>query len=323
MAIRELEVLLSTATSTAVAAPAVRKWLRRRQNFDHPNERSSHTIPTPRGGGLACAAGAVLGSVTAVATGRAPSSSWAGVTAILGGVGRADDLVGLSATPRLGAQAVSGAFVGAKAGGPVGLLVGAFAVPAIVNAFNFMDGINGISAGTAIAWGLCAATDAAQVEHIRTQGFIAAGMGLGFLPFNVPAASMFLGDVGSYLIGAGIAVSVVESLFTDGRFCATTAARVLAPLVPYLADTGSTILRRFFRGGSLTAAHREHAYQRLVQETGWDHWRVSLLVASAAAACGIASRSQDGAFVIISLAGTYLLAPEVARALIAHDDDRG
>lgn len=318
---RALEVILATSSSTALAAPAVRKWLHRRQFFDHPNERSSHTVPTPRGGGLACAAGAAVGVATAVAVGRPPSSSWVGVSWVLGGVGRADDILGLSAIPRLGAQAVSGAFVGAKAGGLFGSIVGVLAVPAIVNAFNFMDGINGISGGTASAWGLCTATDSTQAGNIRTQGCLAVGMGLGFLPFNIPSASMFLGDVGSYFIGGGIAVSVVESMFKDGRFRPSTAARTVAPMIPYLTDTGSTILRRYLRGGSLTQAHREHTYQRLLQETGWDHWRVSLLVTATATTCGLLSRSRRGAIALVPIAGAYLAAPAVARASIGRSRD--
>lgn len=319
---RSIEVLLSTATSTALSAPVIRKWLRRQQNFDYPNERSSHTVPTPRGGGLACAVGGTLGSLTALAAGRAPSSSWMGASAFLAGVGRIDDVNGLSAIPRLGAQAVSGAYVGGKSGGPIGLISGLLVVPAIVNAYNFMDGINGISGGTAAAWGLCVAIDIAQPEHVRTQGYLSAGMGLGFLPFNVPDASMFLGDVGSYLIGAGIAVSVVESAFPDKRLRPFAAARTIAPLVPYLADTGSTILRRLARGESLTAAHREHSYQRLAHETGWDHWKVSLLASFAAGACGLAARSRTGSLAVVPIAGLYLFAPDIARTLIAYNRER-
>lgn len=310
-----LEVLVPTAVATAVAAPPVRVWLQSRQSIDHPNERSSHVVPTPRGGGLACAVGAAIGSLAASAGGQPPSSSWVGAITALGAVGRVDDVADLPAVPRLGAQVLSGAIVGAKAGGLIGSAAGAFAVPAIVNAFNFMDGINGISGGTAIAWGLCVATDVEQDIGVHTQGHIVAGIGLGFLPYNVPSASMFLGDVGSYLIGSGIAVTVIESAVSDGKFCPKAVIRTLAPLIPYLADTGSTMIKRFLRGGSLTVAHREHAYQKLVQETGWDHWKVAGLSASCAVICGLASRSKASSVVIIPVVAGYLGAPSIARRL--------
>lgn len=317
MSMGSLEVVAATVASTALSAPAVRGWLRRREYLDHPNKRSSHVVPTPRGGGLACAVGGAVGSVTAYGVGQRPSGGWMGASALLGLVGRTDDLVGLSATLRLGAQAVCGALVGVKAGGLPGAAIGTAVFPAVVNAFNFMDGINGISGGTSASWGLCIGTDSLLAKNVRAQGFISAGMGLGFLPFNVPAASMFLGDVGSYLIGAGIAVSVIESAFVGGRLSVTTSVRSAAPLIPYFADTGNTIVRRVVRGESVTEPHREHAYQRLVQECGWEHWKVSLLVASAGAACGLVSRSSLGTLAIVPIVGAYLAAPDLVRTVRA------
>ncbi|MGN7158070.1 hypothetical protein ACTHRK_18485 [Dietzia cercidiphylli] len=312
---KSVSILLSAATATTLASPAVRGWLRYRESYDHPNERSSHTAPTPRGGGLACAVGAAVGALAAAKVARPPSLSWITASGVLGLVGRIDDLVGLPPSPRLGAQAVAGAVVGGRAGGPLGVLFGVLTMPAVVNSFNFMDGINGISGGTAVAWGICTATDRGQAPHVRVQSLLTTGMGLGFLPFNVPRASMFLGDVGSYLIGAGIAASIVESAFAGGGFNTSLAARSLAPMAPYLADTGTTMVQRVLRGESPTEAHREHAYQRLTQETAAAHWKVSLLVASIAVTCGLASRSRRTSITVVPVIGGYLAMPFTARLL--------
>lgn len=308
-----LGALLVSAASTAGAGPLVRSWLHRRQSFDHPNERSSHTVPTPRGGGLACAVGGVLGATASRLLGSGTTATWLGASGTLGAVGRADDVANLPPLLRLGAQVLTGAVAGSRIGGPFGATVGAATVPSIVNAFNFMDGINGISGCTAAAWGVVVVGDPNLTASSRAQGAIVAGMGLGFLPYNVPTASMFLGDVGSYLLGSGIAVTVLECSFTDGRPDPRNASRALAPMIPYLADTGLTIIRRLARGDAVTEAHREHAYQRLVHETGWPHWVVSGLVASAAASCGLVGRSRNGLAPVVLIVLLYLASPSLAR----------
>ena len=305
--------LVFATVSTAAAGPLVRLWLHRRQNFDHPNERSSHTVPTPRGGGLACAVGGAVGAAASRLLGSSPTTSWVGASAVLAMVGRTDDVVGMAPSPRLGAQVLVGVVAGAQTAGPPGAMAGAVAVPCIVNAFNFMDGISGISGGTAAAWGSVVASDRALSQSGRTQGAIAAGMGLGFLPYNVPRASMFLGDVGSYLLGSGIAVTVLECAFTNRRPDLPSAGRAAAPLAPYLADTACTIVRRAIRGESVTDAHREHAYQRLVHETDWPHWAVSGLVSAAATSCGLAARRRHGVMAVASIVILYLASPSVAQ----------
>ena len=310
-----LGALLASTASTAAAGPVVKTWLHRRRNLDVPNDRSSHTVPTPRGGGLACAVGAVAGLLAARSARREVSSEWITASAALGFVGRLDDHVGLRAAPRLSAQVAVGAGVGARSGGIKGAIVGAVVMPTIVNAFNFMDGINGISGGTAVAWGASVASTEGVPSQSRMQGAVTAGMGLGFLPYNVPEASMFLGDVGSYLFGGGIAATVIQSSFTDKRLDLGAAVNTLSPLIPYLADTGSTIVKRATRGESITQAHREHAYQRLIQETGWPHWRVSGIAALASALCGYVCRTPRRSLAAIPVTGIYLAAPSIARSM--------
>ncbi len=314
MAFSLTTTFVASALSTAASGPAVRRRLLATESIDRPNARSSHVLPTPRGGGLACAVGGVVGCLTARAMNRGVSAQWAASGALLGAVGRLDDVFGLSAAPRLGAQFLVGAVAGGSSGGVLGSIVGAVATPSIVNAFNFMDGINGISGGTALAWGLVLGTDESLSQSVRVQAAITAGMGLGFLPHNIPNASMFLGDVGSYLFGGGIAATVVHSALDNGRPTLGTVLRTLAPLAPYLADTGLTIARRAARGEKLTVAHREHAYQQLVSATQWPHWAVAGIASGAAAVCGVSARYQFGGLVVATAVGLYLIGPRIAAA---------
>lgn len=272
---------------------------------------------------MACAIGGVAGVLVSRSHGGGVSKSWVAASGVLGAVGRLDDVANLPAAPRLGAQLVVGAAVGAVSGGVLGAAVGAVSTPAVVNAFNFMDGINGISGGTSVAWGLLVGCEKSLASSLRAQAFVSAGMGLGFLPHNVPKASMFLGDVGSYLLGAGIAVTIIQSAFDGGQVAPRALGRTLAPLAPYLADTGTTIIKRAVRGESLTVAHREHAYQRLLHASGGPHWAVAAFAAGASALSGLAGRSRFGMAAIVPIVALYLSAPDIVGVLgnkIANDD---
>jgi UDP-N-acetylmuramyl pentapeptide phosphotransferase/UDP-N-acetylglucosamine-1-phosphate transferase len=146
---------------------------------------------------------------------------------------------------------------------------------AYVNAFNFMDGINGISvaqtliAGCALGW-LAHEESASGVVALS---LAVAGAAIGFAPFNVMNASIFLGDVGSYFLGTWLALTLVL-VVAEG----TSLVVALGPFVLYLLDTATTLVKRFRRGVRLFDAHREHAYQQLV-EHGWAHTQVALLAA--------------------------------------------
>ena len=266
---------------TAMACPLVLRAIRHRV-LDEPNARSLHHTSTPRGGGLAIAAGALAGIAVAseLPPWRAPLLAAAIGFGILGLV---DDLRRVPALTRLVAQLIVSALVlpalVQDLTGPViwkvSFSAGALLwLVAYVNAFNFMDGINGISAVQAllagVAWALIGQIE--DVPVLVTAGLIIAGCAAAFAPFNVPRARMFLGDVGSYFIGGWLAVLVVVGLRSG-----LPPEAVVAPVAIALADTLSTIVRRLRRHETLHEAHSDHTYQRLVH-AGWSHTTTSVYV---------------------------------------------
>ena len=307
---------------TLVLEPVVIRLLVGRGVFDVPGERSSHTQPTPRGGGVAVVAGIVVGvlfSGSSVAVGLL-----VGIL-IAAGVGLLEDLRGVPIVMRILLTSVAAVtlmvalLLAGLPEGFLGILIPLVGVPwtlAVVNAVNFMDGINGISAITAIVGGIAYALlgRLANSDPLMVLGLVTAAAALGFAPYNVPRARAFLGDVGSYGIGAALAsmslLAVVEGLPLEAA---------IAPLALYLADTGVTIVRRVHSGEPWHLPHRCHAYQRLVV-LGFAHVAVSVTVGVLTAVCaglgavsvvGSASaRAVADGFLLVVLA-TYLALPRL------------
>lgn len=308
---------------TLACAPLILAMLRRGQVLDHPSERSSHASPVPRGGGVAPGVGALF--ALAVMPSLPSGHRWSvGVAAALFAVmGLAEDVVGVRALHRLAIQfamtAVAGVFLLDGLSGPA-LWQVLFAVSAIfwlvafVNAYNFMDGIDGISVAQAVMAGgtWFAVGTHADVPVLAAGGAIVAGAALGFAPYNLPKARMFLGDVGSYFLGAWLAAVALLGLRAG-----VAPEAVLAPVGLYVADTGATLVRRIARGESWYLPHRDHAYQRLA-DAGWSHVRTSLFVAACVAACGMLGTVSLGDSVlarvladlaIAGVVGGYLISP--------------
>lgn len=263
---------------TLALLPMVTRVLRRIGAFDHPTPRSSHTWPTLRGGGIA-PAGAMLVALAVADAAPSRARLYLAVTAgAFGAVGLAEDVRGIHVFGRLGLQAVASVAALPVVGlvdwpAWAGVLVVLWLM-GFVNAFNFMDGINGISSACALVTGAAwwVVGDAAGVEVLAGGGLVAAAAALGFGPANVPSARMFLGDTGSYFLGAWLAVLAVLGVGAGAPLEA-----VIAPLVLYLADTGTTLLRRVARGERWHEAHADHAYQRLVR-AGWSHTTTTVFV---------------------------------------------
>jgi len=270
---------------------AVREWAHRRALLDHPNERSLHSRPTPRGGGLGIVV-AVLVCLLVLAvtdsTVRAPVGWIAGVGAVLAAVGLTDDIRGLPAVARLLLQTAGAVALTAALGhwrvfawpGPGEVTLGWFGLPltlvlvvGLTNAYNFMDGIDGIAGAQGVAAGLgwAGAGVAIQEPSVATTGAVLAASSLGFLVFNWPPASIFMGDVGSSFLGFVLAALVVMAA---PRSPDAALAGVLF-VWPFVFDTTFTFLRRMRRGEHLLSAHRTHLYQRLIL-TGVTHRAVTV-----------------------------------------------
>ena len=280
-------VLWAAATCGAIVAlaePPTIAALRKFTVLDLPGERSSHSVPTPRGGGAPIAAGLLVAAALTPGAGDA-RLAFAFAVGFFGLLGLLDDLRGLPAISRLVLQAAGAAGVATLLVLHLPLTAFAMAAAALVaavwlvgfvNAFNFMDGVNGISAAHALIGGAAYACLAAW----RQDGFGAAvGLALAagacaFLPWNAGRARVFLGDVGSYSIGAALAVLAVR-LIADG----VPAAAVAGPVALYLADVAWTLQRRIRRGEPWLEGHRTHVYQRWC-DAGWSHQEVTLLTSA-------------------------------------------
>jgi UDP-GlcNAc:undecaprenyl-phosphate GlcNAc-1-phosphate transferase len=254
-----------------------------------------------------------------------PNHRWAVVVAagLFGVMGLVEDIVGVRALHRLAVQFAAAAFAGVflldGLTGPA-LWRAIFAAGAVfwlvafVNAYNFMDGIDGISVAQAVGAGATwfAVGAYTDIPVLAAGGAILAGGALGFAPFNLPKARMFLGDVGSYFLGAWLAAVALLGLRAG-----VAPEAVLAPLALYVGDTGVTLARRVARGERWYEPHRDHAYQRL-GDAGWSHVQASGLVAACIGLCGLLGAVSLGDSValrvvadvtIAGVIGGYLLAP--------------
>jgi UDP-N-acetylmuramyl pentapeptide phosphotransferase/UDP-N-acetylglucosamine-1-phosphate transferase len=249
--------------------------LRRAAVLDHPNERSLHESPIPRGGGIAVVGAILCAWLALIAAGAAAPLLLAVIfgAVLLAAVSLADDLRGLPPALRLVAQLVAvGIGMHALApAGPVfqgwlpGWLDGVAAALLwlwFVNLFNFMDGIDGLagSEAAAIALGLLlfASLGVGRDPGLAALAAAIAAAALGFLAWNWAPARIFLGDVGSVPLGYLLGFLLLD-VAARGRW----KIALILPLY-FLADATLTLLRRLARGERVWRPHREHFYQRAV-----------------------------------------------------------
>ena len=289
--------LLAAVVVVAMALSALgSRWAvahaRRNDLFDQPGERRSHADPTPRGGGI----GIVLACLPALlAPGVGVGGSFASASLIAAGlllvaaIGWWDDHRPLPAWPRLLVHAIAAACLAWAIhlqGAPGLAVVAAFALAVVlVNAWNFMDGIDGLAASQGL---LCALGFAIVLgDAWRVAALAVAGACLGFLPFNFPRAKLFLGDVGSGALGY-----LVAALLAAGFASRPVGAwpLLLLPPLAMLVDTGLTLLWRMLRGERWWQAHVQHAFQRWSRHrghvpvtaafAGWTFAAVALMLAA-------------------------------------------
>lgn len=267
---------------------AVRPLLHRWNLVDIPTARSSHTSPVFRGMGLATALAAVMGYLVALVDGQIPTDRSIALFVLVGmlasgALGWFEDYSGVPITVRAAIQLVIGLVV------TVGMTImlgtsgfwiplGVVAIAAYINVVNFMDGINGISGlhGFAVGGAYAFAGWANHMPWLLAGGAAVAAAYLAFLPWNVRTGkNVFLGDAGSYFLGGALA-SMAVGAFLSGVYV----EYILAPLLIYLADTGTTLIRRVLKGEQWYKPHRTHVYQRLT-DVGLSHLASAAVVTTA------------------------------------------
>ncbi len=254
----------------------ISRWGIRISLIDHPNERSSHNTVTPKGGGIGILVAFVFCSL------YTKISYWFWVPATgVSVLGLLTDRFEITPQVRLILQFIAAFIVviGLERLSVSGIkeigLIFFFSVFVVgtANFYNFMDGINGIAGITGIVgFGLTAF----YAFHYGSDAFFAV-LALcislacsGFLPFNMPRAKVFMGDVGSIFLGfvfAGMVVYFSKSFFDFICF--------IAFLFPFYADELTTIVIRIRDKERLTQPHRRHIYQLLANEYQMPHWKVS------------------------------------------------
>lgn len=273
-------------------------FLRRTANviglIDVPNERSSHAVPTPRGGGLAIVIASLAGTALLAVLGGIGTHLC--VALIVGGamvatVGFIDDRNSLSAGKRLVVHFIAAIWAIAWIGpltslriansvvqlGPIGYLLSTLGIVWFLNIFNFMDGIDGIAGSETVF--ICAAVVLAAyfsgtLKEIPISASVIGFATAGFLLWNWPPAKIFLGDVGSGYLGFMIAALALAQARVDPSALWTWL--IIGGV--FVVDADITLIRRFLRGEHLALAHREHAFQWLARKFGHATVTISVIL---------------------------------------------
>lgn len=272
-------LLAALAALSAIGTWLSRRYALNRNLMDAPGERRSHTVATPRGGGVAIVATVLLGCAYAAwlwpQQGMAIAMFATGLV-LVAGIGWWDDHRPLSAALRLLVHAVAASLLAALVyrvhHNPWLAALSWLATISLINIWNFMDGINGL------------ATSQAMLVALGFAGFLPGPLRwaclvllvacAGFLPFNFPRARIFLGDVGSGALGYLVAALFAWCcLATD-----VTPWLLLIPISAFAIDAGFTLLSRMLAGERWWQPHAQHFYQRWVH-TGRSHTVVTLAYA--------------------------------------------
>ncbi len=271
----------------------IRRYAEKRQLFDHPNDRSSHSAPMPRGGGLAIVlivTGAGLWSISETGLSRNLIYIVCGI--IIAFLGWRDDIHSLSPWMRFSIQglvavismygfgyfeSVTIPLLGVLHLGIVGIVITFLWIIGLTNAYNFMDGIDGMAGGVAFAGGVGWVLLSSNIDYLANSlvfwiGFAIAASSLGFLRHNWQPAKIFMGDVASTFLGYTFAV--LPLLASDQKGDALMLGTIL--MWTFIIDTTVTFFQRLFRRENLLTAHRSHLYQRLVIG-GYTHATISFL----------------------------------------------
>ena len=271
-----------------VASLGLTGWFRHQalahRLLDVPNSRSSHTIATPRGGGVAL----VLSTLAALlALGWTDRLPWPSVWSLCGGgtlvalIGFVDDRRHVAPRWRLIGHFAAASWVLAQLGGVPPLSAMGFVLDSgwfgfaiatlylvwMVNLTNFMDGIDGIAGVEAITVclsGVFLSSVAAPGEHLWIAPLVLASATLGFLVWNWPPAKIFMGDAGSGFLGLMLAVFSLQAGWIVNRLFWSW----VILLGVFVVDATVTLIRRLAHGERFYEAHRTHAYQHAAVQRG-------------------------------------------------------
>jgi UDP-GlcNAc:undecaprenyl-phosphate GlcNAc-1-phosphate transferase len=308
-----LTLFLVSLSASLFLTPVVRRAAQRLGWLDVPSDgRRVHEVPVPRLGGVAVfgsvmLALAVLPLLDNLVT-RSLAGQWRGVVAVLTSstlvflFGVYDDLTGLPARWKFVAQGAAAVLLYALGGRVEALtvpFVGSFDLPPVLgfgltivwvigisNAFNLIDGLDGLATGAS----LFAALVMLGVSLVNGRVLVTAvsvalvGSLIGFLRYNFNPASIFLGDSGSLFIGF-----LLAALSVTGTQKASTVVAVAIPLMAFalpVIDTGFALARRFISGRPLFEGDREHIHHKLL-ERGWSQRRVAFALYGACAFFGL------------------------------------
>jgi Fuc2NAc and GlcNAc transferase len=253
---------------------ALRRYALARSLMDVPNARSSHTVPTPRGGGVAIVL-VFLAAISGLALwGMLESHVWLalfGSGALVAVVGFLDDHNHIAARWRLLGHFAAGGWALLCLGGMPGVigavdglaalwwLFGLLYLVWMLNLYNFMDGIDGIASVEAICVcaGACVIYALGGHAQLMWLPAVLAAAVSGFLLWNWPPAKIFMGDAGSGFLGLVLAVLSVQAAWIEPAYFWGW----VILLGVFIVDATFTLLRRLLRGDKVYQAHRSHAYQ--------------------------------------------------------------
>ncbi len=309
-------VALYAAVIFAFSAIVTALVLRHFRIVDVPNERSSHSTPTPRGGGLGIVLGFLLalwliylfGDTNTVAPLRSPPfAGFLAAVLLIAAISLHDDIAERGFASKLLIQLIAiaiaiacGVVIDARQLGfatngittPGAWLLTLFWMIGLTNAYNFMDGLDGLAGSTAAIVAVFFAAICWQqgLPFIALAALAICAASGGFLLFNWPPAKIFMGDIGSTFLGFAFAALAV--LAANGAAATETTPNLLLVmpllLMHYLFDTVFTFGRRLLAGENVTQAHRSHLYQ-LLNRSGHSHRRVSQFHVGMAVAQGLAA----------------------------------
>lgn len=342
LVIEQLVFIVAAAILSWLLASRVRLYALDRL-LDIPNERSSHSSPTPRGGGLAIAVTALGGIIIAAMLGWIDwdlAIALSGGGAMIATSGWVDDHRDLPALTRFAVQFLSAGWAMVWLGGLpslsvgvlsiqlglVGTVLGIVGIVWAINLYNFVDGIDGLAAGEAISTGVIGGLILVAMGHVGLAmvSFLIAAASAGFLPLNWAPAKLFMGDVGSGMLGYLFAVLAIAS---ENAGAVPLLIWVLL-LGAFVFDATVTLCRRIAHGERWYHAHHSHAYQRMVQ-AGRSHAQVSstiLVINLALAVLAIVAWLRPTFFLIAIGAGAVLLSIiylSVERIRPMHAQSRG